>query len=155
MADASTLIGEYAADHQHPVNERLHSLCVPAIAVSLIGLLWCLPVPETIRDVSPWLNWATGFLVAALVYYFRLSVRLGLGMVVVSVVAVAIVLALDRLPGPLWLACVTVFVIAWIGQFVGHGVEGKRPSFFRDLRFLLIGPLWLLAGLYGKLGIRV
>jgi uncharacterized membrane protein YGL010W len=152
---ASELISEYAGDHQHPVNELLHRVCVPAIVVSLIGLLWCLPVPEVIRDAVPWLNWGTGFLGSALVYYFRLSVRLGVGMLLASVIAVLIILGLDRLPGPLWLACAAIFVVAWIGQFIGHGVEGKRPSFFRDLRFLLIGPLWLVAGLYGKLGIRV
>lgn len=153
MRDADSLINEYAADHQHPVNERLHRVCVPAIAVSLIGLLWCLPVPGPIREASPWLNWATAFLFGALVYYARLSVRLALGMLVASLLSIAIVLALDRLPGPLWIACVTVFVIAWIGQFIGHGVEGKRPSFFRDLQFLLIGPLWLVAGLYRRLGL--
>jgi uncharacterized membrane protein YGL010W len=155
MSQASGLIAEYAGDHQHPMNELIHRLCVPAIAVSLLGLLWCLPVPETIRDVSPWLNWATGFLAASLVYYFRLSARLGFGMLIVAVLAVSIVLGLDRLPGPLWLACIVIFVIAWISQFIGHGIEGKRPSFFRDLQFLLIGPLWLVADLYGKLGIRV
>jgi uncharacterized membrane protein YGL010W len=155
VTEASELISEYAGDHQHPVNELLHSVCVPAIVVSLIGLLWCLPVPEVIRDAVPWLNWGTGFLGAALVYYFRLSVRLGVGMLLASAIAVLVILGLDRLPGPLWLACAAIFVVAWIGQFIGHGVEGKRPSFFRDLRFLLIGPLWLLAALYGKLGIRV
>jgi uncharacterized membrane protein YGL010W len=154
MSRASTLIAEYAADHQNPVNERIHRYCVPAIAVSLIGLLWCLPVPETIRDASPWLNWGTGFLAASLVYYFGLSARLGFGMLIVALLAVAIILGLDQLPEPLWLSCAVIFVIAWIGQFIGHGIEGKRPAFFRDLQFLLIGPLWLVAGLYGKMGIR-
>jgi uncharacterized membrane protein YGL010W len=46
-----------------------------------------------------------------------------------------------------------VFVLAWIGQFVGHRIEGKKPSFFEDLRFLLIGPLFVLGFLYRRLGI--
>ena len=41
-----------------------------------------------------------------------------------------------------------VFVLAWIGQFIGHLIEGKRPSFFKDLQFLLIGPAWLMAFVY-------
>ena len=40
-------------------------------------------------------------------------------------------------------------------QFIGHAVEGKRPSFFKDLQFLLIGPIWLLSNLYRRVGIRI
>ena len=155
MAKVSRLLAEYAADHRHPVNELLHQICVPAIAVSLIGLLWSLPVPGALREVSTFLNWGTIALLAILLFYIRLSRSLAVGMLLAAAVTVALVLGLDRLPGPLWLASGSVFVVAWIGQFIGHAFEGKRPSFFRDLRFLLIGPLWLLAGLYRRLGIRV
>ena len=47
-----------------------------------------------------------------------------------------------------------IFVLAWIGQFIGHKIEGEKPSFFEDLQFLLIGPDWLLGAIYQKLGIR-
>ncbi len=60
-----------------------------------------------------------------------------------------------RLNAPLWSLCAALFVLAWIGQFIGHAVEGKRPSFFKDLQFLLVGPLWLLADLYRRLGARL
>ena len=66
------------------------------------------------------------------------------------VVLLAIVRLLAQLPWPLWITSVVIFVIAWIGQFVGHAVEGRRPSFFKDLQFLLIGPLWLLAAAYRR-----
>ncbi len=61
----------------------------------------------------------------------------------------------SRLTVPLWSVCAALFVLAWIGQFVGHAIEGKRPSFFKDVQFLLIGPLWLLADLYRRLGARL
>ena len=61
---------------------------------------------------------------------------------------------LDRQPVILWQICLGVFIGAWIGQFIGHLVEGKRPAFFKDLQFLMIGPLWLLASIYRRLGIR-
>ena len=64
-----------------------------------------------------------------------------------------IVYWLDTLSWPLWLTCLVIFVIGWIGQFIGHAIEGKRPSFMKDIQFLLIGPLWLLGHLYRKLGI--
>ena len=98
--------------------------------------------------VSPWLNWATLAAATALIYYLVLSPALALGTLVVFVGLLAITHTLAQLPWPLWLTSIVIFVIAWIGQFIGHAVEGKRPSFFKDVQFLLIGPLWLLAAAY-------
>ena len=53
---------------------------------------------------------------------------------------------------PLWLIGIAVFVGAWIGQFIGHKIEGKKPSFFKDVQFLLIGPAWLMAFIYRRAG---
>ena len=55
---------------------------------------------------------------------------------------------------PMWQISVMIFIPAWIGQFIGHKIEGRKPSFFKDLQFLLIGPAWLLSFIYKKLGIR-
>jgi uncharacterized membrane protein YGL010W len=60
---------------------------------------------------------------------------------------------LQSLPWPLWILCLALFVVAWIGQFIGHHYEGKRPSFLKDVQFLMIGPLWLLSFVYRKLRI--
>ena len=76
-------------------------------------------------------------------------------MILVAAVALGIVATLAELSAPLWLISAAIFAVAWVGQFIGHAYEGKRPSFLRDLRFLLVGPLWLLAGAYERLGIRV
>jgi uncharacterized membrane protein YGL010W len=54
----------------------------------------------------------------------------------------------------LWQVCLALFIVAWIFQFIGHKIEGKKPSFFKDLQFLLIGPAWLLSFIYQKVGIR-
>lgn len=155
MTTVQGLLAEYAADHQHPVNQRLHSWCVPAIVVSLVGLLWSLPVPWADAGLPRYVNWATIALVPAAAWWLRLSPALGLGMLVALAATFGLVAGLEGLPVPLWASAAAIFVVAWIGQFVGHGYEGKRPSFFRDLRFLLVGPLWVLAKLYRRLGIRV
>ena len=98
---------------------------------------------------------AASAVLAALVYYAFLSLPLALGALPVLL---AMLWSIDQLqrfaPVPLWSICAALFVLAWIGQFIGHAVEGKRPSFFKDLQFLLIGPLWLLADVYRRLGIR-
>jgi len=153
-SQASQLLAEYSADHQNPFNRLMHSICVPLIAIALIGLLWAIPVPGLGSSSSPWINFGTATLIVLNVYYLRLAPRLGLGMVVAALLVAPLLTFAAGLPVPLWLTSLVVFTVGWIGQFIGHYVEGRRPSFFRDLRFLLIGPLWVLAKFYGLLGIR-
>lgn len=46
-----------------------------------------------------------------------------------------------------------LFVVGWIFQFIGHAFEGNMPSFFREPRFLLVGPMFFwskLKGLFGR-----
>ncbi len=153
MRTVEQWFGEYGASHTHPRNELLHFFCVPAIVMTVIGFLWAIPVPAGFAAVSPWLNWATIATALAIAYYFSLSATLGIGAAIGLVALLGVVSWLDTLPWPLWLTCAVVFVVAWIGQFIGHAIEGKRPSFFKDVQFLLIGPLWLLGHLYRRLGI--
>ena len=153
MRSVYSWLDEYGASHQHGFNKFLHSICVPAIVFSLMGLAWGLAVPETLQFLSPVFNWAAVLALAALVFYIFLSVRLALGMAVVLAIMLVMVFLIDRLPVPLWRISIIIFILAWIGQFIGHLAEGRRPSFFKDLQFLLIGPLWLLAIIYRKLGI--
>jgi uncharacterized membrane protein YGL010W len=147
-------LAEYGESHRHPTNKTSHWICVPVIVFSLIGLLWSLPVPEAFVRISPAMNWAVLFAMAAVVYYFILSVPLGLGMVAVLAGMLSLSWWLDGRAVPLWVISVAIFVAAWIGQFVGHHIEGRKPSFFKDLQFLMIGPVWLLAFVYRRLGIR-
>jgi len=144
---------EYGASHQNPVNKVLHWICVPLIVISLVGLLWSIPVPQAFIEISPALNWGTAFVMAATVYYFILSFSLALGMLPFVIVVVLAVGWMDRLDWPLWSLSGAIFVVAWAGQFVGHALEGRRPSFFKDLQFLMIGPVWLLGSVYRRLGI--
>ena len=153
MRSVTDWLGEYGGSHQNPVNKLLHWICVPPIVLALMGLLWSTPVPAVFADVSPWLNWATLAAAAGLVYYLLLSPALAVGALLAFVALLGVTHELARLPWPLWLTSMVIFVSAWIGQFIGHAVEGQRPSFFKDLQFLAIGPLWLLAAGYRYLRI--
>jgi uncharacterized membrane protein YGL010W len=53
-----------------------------------------------------------------------------------------------------WMVYFSVFIITWIFQFIGHTIEGQKPSFLKDLQFLLIGPIWLLGFILKKIGIK-
>jgi uncharacterized membrane protein YGL010W len=153
MRNAQMWFDSYAADHQHPTNRLLHWLCVPAIAWCVVALLWVVPIPAGIGRPG---FWAMVAMFGAFVfYYYRLSRRIGLAMAVVFILFGLITEGLYRLLGPAqlaWLA-VAVFVIAWVGQFIGHHIEGRRPSFFTDLAYLLIGPAWLISKLFRRAGL--
>jgi uncharacterized membrane protein YGL010W len=156
MRTAAQWLDDYGESHRNPTNKALHWICVPVIAWCVMGLLWSVPFPGTLRALHPAVNWAGVAVVAALLYYAALSPRLALGAAPLFLLALWSINSVAQSSAlPLWGVCLILFVAAWIGQFIGHAVEGKRPSFFKDLQFLMIGPLWLLADLYRRLGIRV
>lgn len=153
MKSVDTWFSEYGESHRNPTNKTLHWICVPLIVLSILGMLMSIPVPSAFAEI-PYFNWASLTIVLALLFYVRLSIPLSLGMILFSVLSFAILDAIATyVPYPLWQVSIAVFVLAWIGQFIGHNIEGKKPSFFKDLQFLLIGPIWLLGFLYKRLHI--
>ena len=144
---------EYGECHQNRTNKLIHWICVPAIAASLLGLLWGIPTPGFMNGV-PLLNWSTIVVALSLLYYVRLSLTLAIGMLLFSMVVVVGISTIQQLTTvPVWQLSLGLFVLSWIGQAIGHSIEGKKPSFLADLTFLLIGPIWLLSFVYRKLGI--
>ncbi len=149
------LLGEYGESHQDHKNKAIHWICVPVISWTVTALLWSIPTPIVFSSISPLLNWCTIGLGLAILYYLSLSFTLAIGMAVASALLVWINMTYEQfgLGIPLWQTALAVFVIAWVGQFVGHHIEGKKPSFFKDLQFLLVGPAWILHFIYKKVGI--
>ena len=144
---------EYDESHQHETNKVFHWLGIPVIMFSLLGLLSEAPLPFV--RWTPFINLGTLLIVLALTLYVRLSATLAAGMGLVSGLMVAGHIVLRHLNWlPLWQVCLGLFVLGWLGQFAGHKIEGKKPSFFKDIQFLLIGPLWLLAAVYRRAGIQ-
>jgi len=131
------LLERYSESHRHPTNELIHFVCVPAIVFSLLGLIW---------HLNP--MGAVGATFLALAYYVTLSIPFAIGMLAMSAAMLAVLAALQ--PPLILPASLAIFVVAWIGQFIGHKIEGKKPSFFQDLRFLLIGPLFVLGFAYRR-----
>lgn len=144
----------YGHSHQNGLNKTIHWVCVPMITLTLLALLWEIPTGP-IATVAPWFNWAWILVAIATVFYLRLSVVIAVGMLVATAVAISIILTWERFgPVPLWQIALVLFVLAWIAQFVGHKIEGEKPSFLEDIQFLLVGPAWLLHFVYRRLGIR-
>jgi uncharacterized membrane protein YGL010W len=134
------LLAHYGESHRNPRNEHIHFVAIPLIMLSLLGLLWA---------AHPWIAYA--FAAASMVYYARLSMVFMLAMGVITLVALGLVHAMGA-----WVLQIsaTIFVLAWIAQFIGHRIEGKKPSFFEDLQYLWIGPLFVLSKLFERIGVR-
>lgn len=146
-------LDEYGASHKNPTNKLIHWICVPTIVFSLVLLLWCIPTPEVVTNQG--LNWAYLVMMLALIYYMFLSPKLAIGMLLFFFgIACLTEIIVESTAYPTWGIGITMFVIAWIGQFYGHTIEGKKPSFLKDVQFLLIGPIWLLNFIYIKFGIK-
>lgn len=147
------LLEEYGESHQNPTNKAVHWICVPVIVWTVAALVWSLPVPAG-WSANPYMTWLSPVLAGALVYYIVMSWQLAIGFAIYAAICFWAILKVDAaFETPVWQIAIVVFVIAWIGQFWGHKVEGKKPSFFKDVQFLLIGPAWLLHFLYRRAGI--
>jgi uncharacterized membrane protein YGL010W len=152
---------KYSESHQNHTNEIIHWICVPAIVFSLFGLVWAIPFPylEFLGKYNGYVNWASFLIAFAIYYYYKLSPVLSYFMLLLIMFFSAGIVSLEKMHNTagwpqMWQVCLGIFVASWIGQFIGHKIEGKKPSFFDDIKFLLIGPIWLLHFVLKKAGIR-
>ncbi|MBC8242853.1 MAG: penicillin acylase family protein [Verrucomicrobia bacterium] len=151
MTRQEKLIARYESFHQDSTNRWIHFACVPLIALSLVGLLWGIKIPTALGDeLSVTLNAGAVFIGLVSVYYLFLSIGSLVGMLYFGLAASVLSISVEASPLPLFATSLTVFVLAWAGQFVGHGIEGKKPAFTEDVQFLLVSPAWLLDALYKK-----
>lgn len=158
MRSLDTWFDEYAVSHQNPINKLIHWICVPSIFFSIVALVSSIP-HETLQNGAPeWLswgaNWAGVVILFVMLFYFRLSITMGLAMTGFSILCLIGAEALTFLPIPVWATALIIFAAAWVGQFIGHHIEGKKPSFLKDLQFLLIGPAWLMGFVFRAVGLR-
>ena len=158
MRTAQQWFDEYGESHQTSFNKMIHYVCVPAIFFSIIGLLASIPfgfVADLFpASIAPFVHPGTLLILFGLVFYFRMSLPIFLGMLFIS----AFILwgnywLATTFTTPLWLISVVIFVVSWVLQFIGHNHEGKKPSFIKDLQFLMVGPAWILGHVYRQVGI--
>ncbi len=155
MQNLDALLHKYGESHQNATNKLIHWFCVPAIVFSLMGLLMAIPFPI---ERTLFANWAFVFYLITSIYYLRLSFNMFLGIVMVVGLMLLgnfyIYEAVARNGTTLARIAFGIFATAWVGQFIGHKIEGKKPSFLEDVQYLLIGPAWLLHFIYQKVGIK-
>ncbi len=148
---------EYGQSHQNKTNKIIHWICIPLIFWSIIALLSLIP-QQFIKIGSEYnfLHFGTIVIILGLFFYLRLSFKIFLGMFVFSLYVLLDIYFWYTVFGRdvLMYLAISIFIFSWILQFYGHKIEGKKPSFAKDIQFLLIGPAWLLGYIYKKIGIK-
>ena len=153
MSNVNEWNEEYAKYHKNKTNKIIHWICIPLIMFSLLGLLSLMTL-FTYNSVAISALWF--FIIFAIGYYIKLSKSLALGMTIVSICFIYFIELINQnFINQKFEIFLGIFIISWIGQFIGHKIEGKKPAFIKDLQFLLIGPLWLLSYIYEKLDIKL
>ncbi|HAS8502628.1 TPA: DUF962 domain-containing protein [Vibrio vulnificus] len=140
MRSLEQWLDAYGESHQNSTNQKIHTFAVPGIFFSIVALIWSLPsLPLPVLS----LNWVWVVALPVWWFYYRLSLSVFLMMLGYTLASVALAWSVELLGMPLAEMAVGLFIVLWIFQFVGHKIEGKKPSFFEDLKFLLIGPVWV------------
>lgn len=146
-------LDEYGESHQNQINKLIHYICVPLIYMTTLGLIWSIPFPS--EGQFWWLNWASVLSIPMFMYYLYLSKPVAFAIFFYTLGSIAFftfwqsVMSVSVLQ-----VSIVVFIITWLLQFVGHKIEGKKPSLFKDVQFLAIGPAWIICHLFNKLGVR-
>ena len=147
MKTAQEYFDEYAQSHQNETNQLIHYICVPLIFLSVIGLLMSIPttfLEDNIKLYNPLVeNWAFVIGILLSIFYARLGFWYLVNMLLFIMLSIIINYWIGNHVN-LLIASIIIFVAAWIGQFYGHKIEGAKPSFLKDIEFLLIGPLWVI-----------
>ena len=160
MKSLKQWFNDYEVSHQNAFNKKIHYIFVPLIFFSIIGLLASVPTNTILETISipqslfPYLNLATLLIIISSIFYIRLSLPLSIGLFLFSIFCLWLNYQISVYSSvSLWIIATTIFAVSWIFQFIGHKHEGKKPSFIKDLQFLLVGPAWILAKIYKKLKI--
>ncbi|ELV8683072.1 DUF962 domain-containing protein [Vibrio fluvialis] len=140
MRTLNQWLDAYAVSHQNPINKRIHRVAVPGIYLSIVGLIWSLPAAPLMEWRVDWI-WLVA--VPVLGFYYRLSMTVFLMMLGFTLACIGLAWSVEVMALPLLPLSLALFVLLWIAQFVGHKIEGQKPSFLSDLQFLLIGPIWV------------
>ena len=150
-------LDEYGESHQNKTNKLIHWFCVPIITFTLLGILSSFTFQFIINEGSYVINPAGVLVIIAVLFYLRLSYSISIGMLLFSGICLSLIQNFENnyTSEQLFIYYIIAFIIAWIAQFIGHKIEGKKPSFLKDIQFLLIGPAWLLSFIYKKINISL
>ncbi|ROH99358.1 Mpo1 family 2-hydroxy fatty acid dioxygenase [Chryseobacterium daecheongense] len=155
MRKIDLLFAEYSESHRNTINKLIHWICVPLIFWTMLGFISLVPSKSICLIYIGCISFVSLVVIALItLFYMRLSFLIGFIMILIMILMESFAYGLNTRFEQPWLIYLIIFVVTWVLQFIGHRIEGKKPSFLKDLQFLLIGPIWLLGYVLKKLGIR-
>ncbi|SEM25885.1 Uncharacterized membrane protein YGL010W [Chryseobacterium taichungense] len=156
MRKIDLLFAEYSESHRNSTNKLIHWICVPLIFWTILGFISLIPSKSICFIYIGCISYVSLAAMALVtIFYIRLSVLISIVMLIIMVIMESFAYGINiRFKENSWIVYLSVFIVTWILQFVGHKIEGKKPSFLKDLQFLLVGPIWLLSFILKKIGIR-
>jgi len=163
MRTLQNWLDDYGVSHQNKTNKIIHWFCVPVIFFSVLGFLVCVPHDFMLKwfdgiseGIASHIHFGTVVVILAMIFYIRLSIVMAIGILVYCLLClfgISFIESAEPFGFSLLTISVVLFVLAWIVQFIGHKIEGAKPSFLEDIQFLLIGPAWLMSFIFKKIGI--
>ncbi|MGN7866214.1 Mpo1 family 2-hydroxy fatty acid dioxygenase [Chryseobacterium sp. 22458] len=156
MRKVDLLFAEYSKSHRNATNKLIHWICVPLIFWTILGFVSLIPAPHLCISYFGCISIVSSITVVLItLFYLRLSLRISIIMLILTAATEHFIYLTNiYFEKQSWMVYLAVFVVTWILQFIGHKIEGKKPSFLKDLQFLLVGPIWLLSFILKKTGIR-
>jgi hypothetical protein len=153
MQETDSWLTDYGEDHRDIAYASIYWTSVLVLVCGTVGLLWSLPVPAEFEQISPVLNWGTTFLMAAVVYYFIISMPLAIGMLPFIFGIAVMQLWLQDSALPLARVAAFLFAASLVGIYLGRSASGGIRAVFRDIQLMMIAPVWLLSNIYRRFGI--
>ena len=153
MPETDRWLTEYGNNHEQISFAGIYWIAVLLLVLGTVGMLWSLPIPIEFARISPVLNWGSSFLMAAVVYYFIISMSLAIGMLPFIFGIAAVETWLVASPYSLVRVSTTLFALSLVGLYLGHRGNGGVRAVFRDIQLMMIAPVWLLSNLYKRFGI--
>jgi len=153
MPETDQWLTDYGENHRKISHPAVYWTAVPLLAAGTVGMFWSLPVPAEFFNISPLLNWGSAFLMAAVVYYFIISVALAIGMLPFVFGVSGLQMWLSQSESGLVPVAISLFVTGVIGLVIGQHGNGGTRAVLVDIQMMMIAPVWLLSRLYRRVGI--
>ena len=153
MPETDGWLAAYGERHEDISFAGIYWVAVLTLVLGTVGMLWSLPVPGEFARISPLMNWGSSFLMAAVIYYFIISMPLAIGMLPFIFGVAAVQAWLVDSPHSIVRVSTTLFVLSLAGLWLGHRDRGGIRAVFHDIQLMMIAPVWLLSRLYKRFGI--
>jgi hypothetical protein len=153
MTETDSWLVDYGESRNDIANPLVFWISVPLIVLGTVGLLWSLPIPQEFADISPVLNWGSAFLMAAVVYYFIISMSLAIGMLPFAFGVAALQIWLANSPYSPYMTSSGLLIASIVGLYLGRFPHGGVTAVLRDIQLMMIAPVWILSNIYRRFGI--